>query len=665
MINKTEENQSETQSQSQTPPPIQEFALKIDDLRIQKGELVAVIGKIGSGKSSLLLSLLNELILTPGDFFEFSINPSIAYVEQKPWIINGSVRENILMGSPFDEKKYSEVITYSGLKPDLEILKGSDSAIIGDKGINLSGGQKVRLSLARALYQDKNIYLLDDPLSALDVNVGSFIMNQMVLKKLAGKTRVVVTHNLNHLSSFDRILLMMEGKVIFSGTYKEIQSQENFINIQNILKKTELEMDIKPSEVNQTKEEIDLSKPFVSVQVGDNNIDDLNVRKELEENQEVAFSSYFNYLSLGRMYNLMLLIAIMLVNMFFAGYSYYFYNQASKNHRADFNPTYFIQMFVAINLVLGMTQFLRILFCYLFGINISMKLHGLMLVRVLYSSINGFFNKNPIGKVLNRFSGDLMTIDTGISYNQSTLLQFTSTLIVNLILIVTFTKWFLGIFYLIIFYFLWKMRMSFSVANIIMKKYESVTKSPYYNLFSDFVNGNYIIKTYQKEDYYMQKTTQIVNKNFRCVLLNQGMKSWFSLRIFTSIFVFTIPVYTYVLLFNQESLFYISILVVSMIKLLNNTIYLMNVINNFENNMVSFERCFAYTQLPHEPGMKSITHEQEQLLNNETRIVEEGDKQLFDRLKIPQKIEKGVILFKGVGAKYSEDSEQVLKDLNF
>lgn len=180
------------------------------------------------------------------------------------------------------------------------------------------------------------------------------------------------------------------------------------------------------------------------------------------------------------------------------GYSYYFYNTASKNQEGDFDSSHFLKYFVIIQILMGLLNFLRILFCYLFGINISMKLHGTMLIRILYSSINSFFNKNPIGKVLNRLSGDLMQVDRSISYNLSNLTSRITLLVVNFLLILIFTNWWLGLFYLIIFYFLWRLRIKFSVANIILSKYESVTKSPYYALFSDFAHGNHIIRTFNK-----------------------------------------------------------------------------------------------------------------------------------------------------------------------
>ena len=222
----------------------------------------------------------------------------------------------------------------------------------------------------------------------------------------------------------------------------------------------------------------------------------------MKESQEVGISSFYRYIKLGKPRNLILLIVFLICGMITQGYSFYFYNSASKNHEGDFDSLHFLKYFVIIQMLLGIFNFLRIFIVYLFGINISTKLHGSMLIRVLYSSINSFFNKNSIGKVLNRMSGDLMKIDKEISFNIGTLLANVSSLFVNFLLILIFTSWWLGVFYLIVFYFLWILRQKFSVANIILSKYESVTKSPYYALFSDFTNGNHVIRTFEKQDYY-------------------------------------------------------------------------------------------------------------------------------------------------------------------
>ncbi|VDM94999.1 unnamed protein product [Thelazia callipaeda] len=198
-----------------------EVVLKDINLTVRKGELVAVVGKVGSGKS--------EMDKVSG---HVSISGSVSYVPQQPWIQNLSLMDNVLFGTPIDPKRYDTVINACALKPDLATLLAGDQTEIGEKGINLSGGQKHRVSLARAVYADSDIILLDDPLSAVDIHVGRHIFNHVISSQgglLAKKTRVLVTNGLHYLKYCDRIIVMKGGMVAEVGTFEElIQAQSEF-----------------------------------------------------------------------------------------------------------------------------------------------------------------------------------------------------------------------------------------------------------------------------------------------------------------------------------------------------------------------------------------------------------------------------------------------------
>lgn len=175
------------------------------NLSVRKGQLVAVVGPTGSGKSTLLSALLGELNKLQGDVI---VKGEVAYVPQSSWIPNDSLRNVILFGQPMDWERYRRTIKICGLEKDLELLEAGDLTEIGERGVNLSGGQKQRVSMARAVYQNADVYLLDDPLSALDNEVGAKMFAECVKKGLAGKTRVLVTHHLDILAQVDRIFIM-------------------------------------------------------------------------------------------------------------------------------------------------------------------------------------------------------------------------------------------------------------------------------------------------------------------------------------------------------------------------------------------------------------------------------------------------------------------------
>lgn len=147
----------------------------------------------------------------------------MALVQQTPWILNKSIRENILFGSEYDEDKYTETIKICQLRRDLEILPGGDQTEIGEKGINLSGGQKARVGLARAVYADRDLILMDDPISALDANVKKKIFKSVFMKKLATKTRILVTHAIDFLHMVDTIILIKDGRIVLHGPFHEVK----------------------------------------------------------------------------------------------------------------------------------------------------------------------------------------------------------------------------------------------------------------------------------------------------------------------------------------------------------------------------------------------------------------------------------------------------------
>ncbi|KAJ6821530.1 ABC transporter C family member 5-like [Iris pallida] len=188
-------------------------------LQVERGLRVAVCGVVGSGKSSFLSCILGEIPKVSG---EVRISGSVAYVSQSAWIQSGNIEENILFGSPMDKQRYKSALHACSLKKDLELLSHGDQTIIGDRGINLSGGQKQRIQLARALYQDADIYLLDDPFSAVDAHTGSELFKEYILTALASKTVVYVTHQVEFLPAADIILVLKEGHIIQAGRYDDL-----------------------------------------------------------------------------------------------------------------------------------------------------------------------------------------------------------------------------------------------------------------------------------------------------------------------------------------------------------------------------------------------------------------------------------------------------------
>ncbi|XP_070538467.1 ATP-binding cassette sub-family C member 5-like [Ptychodera flava] len=189
------------------------------DLTLNKGRIIGVCGSVGSGKSSLISAILSQMPLTSG---EVKIDGTIAYVSQQAWIFNDTLRENILFGERYEQERYKAAVFASALEEDIKQLPNGDLTEIGERGTNLSGGQKQRVSLARALYADRDIYLLDDPLSAVDAKVGQHIFNYYIRGALKGKSVIFVTHQLQYLSGCDNIYVMKDCRVLESGTHLQL-----------------------------------------------------------------------------------------------------------------------------------------------------------------------------------------------------------------------------------------------------------------------------------------------------------------------------------------------------------------------------------------------------------------------------------------------------------
>ena len=198
-------------------------ALQSVSLCAANGQLVGITGPVGSGKTSLLMAILGELPISSG---KISGAGKIALVSQTPWVYSGTVRDNIVFGNQFDVQKYNKVIEVCDLEKDIASFTKRDLTEIGQRGVILSGGQRARVSLARAIYSDADIYLLDDPLSAVDAKVGKRLFYKCIKEFLDGRMRILVTHQLQFLKEADSIVVLRNGSVVCEGTYSRIEKDK-------------------------------------------------------------------------------------------------------------------------------------------------------------------------------------------------------------------------------------------------------------------------------------------------------------------------------------------------------------------------------------------------------------------------------------------------------
>uniref|UniRef100_A0A8D0WNG2 ATP-binding cassette sub-family C member 5 n=1 Tax=Sus scrofa TaxID=9823 RepID=A0A8D0WNG2_PIG len=414
------------------------------DLEIEEGKLVGICGSVGSGKTSLISSVLGQMTLLEGSI---AVNGTFAYVAQQAWILNATLRDNILFGKEFDEERYNSVLNSCCLRPDLAILPNSDLTEIGERGANLSGGQRQRISLARALYSDRDIYILDDPLSALDAHVGNHIFNSAIQKHLKSKTVLFITHQLQYLADCDEVIFMKEGCITERGTHEELMNLNgDYATIFNNL----LLGETPPVEINSKKETSGSQK-----KTQDKGPKTGSVKKEKtvkpEEGQlvqmeekgqgSVPWSVYGVYIqAAGGPLAFLVILSLFMLNVGSTAFSNWWLsywikqgsgnttvtqeNRTSVSNSMKDNPLmeYYASIYALSMAVMLILKAVRGVVFVKGTLRASSRLHDELFRRILRSPMK-FFDTTPTGRILNRFSKDMDEVDVRLPFQAEMFIQ--------------------------------------------------------------------------------------------------------------------------------------------------------------------------------------------------------------------------------------------------
>jgi len=445
----------------------EKLILKDLNLDIKKGSFVAILGDVGSGKSSFLFSLAGEMKVPENVAMpEIIVNGDVSHVPQQSWILNTTVKNNILFGKEFDQEKYDEVVKYSCLQSDLDILINKDETEIGEKGVNLSGGQKARVSLARALYKDSDIYLLDDPLSAVDAHVGNFILKECFCGYLKNKTRVLVTHKFESLKYVDYIYIFNKGQIVREGTLETLQETEIFQEIKekyNMINRREEETAQKEEEEKTTekasKKEEKKELPSEDKEL----LEKLMLDEDKEEGAVGAhiWKMYFSYYG-GWCFYFVFLIMMIASTVSQAGSNFWlsYWSENAEKHSRN----YFFIGYTLFGVGYALLALIQVLMVKIQSIKFARFIHKEMFSKVIRAPINLFFDRIPSGRILNRFSKDLNVVDERLADTfQSTVEQFLSVLTSIGICVIVGSLW---VFPLAVLFFSFCYRLNKKFTNI-------------------------------------------------------------------------------------------------------------------------------------------------------------------------------------------------------
>ena len=623
-----------------------DVTLKNINLEIKPGEILGIIGEVGSGKSSLLQAILNCLILlNPKDCDGIHINGKMGYASQIPWIQNDTIKNNILFFNKYDPEKYDEILEKCQLKYDLDNFEGKDLTEIGEKGVNLSGGQKVRISLARMVYQNPDIYLFDDPISALDANVGKKIMKELIIKYLKGKTRVVVTHALQYLKYMDRIIYMKSGRIEWVGTFKEIQKQEFFGSMQKLSRlNNESSMNNSDSKDNQQnknviKEITSSGREIIKI-----------TKEEDEEIGSVKMSVYVDYSRyMGGAFFILMIAFIMTMwqankggsDLWLAFWSLPEHQEESQNDKRS--KWIFFGIYCGLNFSSVFYIFLRIYLLTVGIIRLGRYLHKDMIVRLIRAPINLFHETIPRGQIFNRLSKDLDSLNFSIFSVGDTLVCFLSC-IGSFVLCAIYDSF--SILYmpvvLVFGYFITKFYL---IGSRPLTRLEAISRSPILNIISETIPGYASIRAFEKENDYCAKFYSKVNDCFNINICLRGINMWLQEMFkFLSIF-YLIYLVVKACIDDSTTAQSVGITFTYSVVLQDNLGWSFSIAANLENIMISLERCLQYTRIKSEKPSKIKPKDDELIKNN-----------------WPQ---EGRIRFENYSVRYRPTTEIVLKNLNF
>ncbi|UJR20680.1 hypothetical protein I4U23_023801 [Adineta vaga] len=650
-----------------------EISLKDIYLTISRGSLVLIVGRVGSGKTTLLNGLLGELNKMNGSVnVHHVLENGFAYVSQESWVQQMSFRDNILFGKIYNEQWYKKVIHACALENDIKNLgPAGDQTLIGENGVTLSGGQKARLALARAVYQDKAIYLLDDPLSAVDVHVGRHLFSHCIRGALKYKTRIVCTHQIQFMEQADYVILMDNGRIIQTGKPSDIlSSAENLLLSSLHSSQTSIATTHKSTQ--------DLEEQVIQAETA------LQNEAEQRCTGTVKFEVWKRYfIAVGICLSFSVVFSVFLMqasrNIFDWWLSYWTSHQltftnltnitgqqslkilnpnivtildarpifgfATQSMDKDFKQ--FFMIYVGLAVANSLFTLARAFTFAYGGIAAARKLHKSLFNSLLSCTIS-FFDITPSGRILNRFSSDTWSVDDSLPFMMNILLANIFALLGTLILsCYGLPKFLIILIPLTIFYYFIQNYYRWTSREI--KRISSVTLSPVYAHFGETISGLATIRAFRHVTRFVDQNFILVSHSLRAQFASLIASSWLGFRLqligivmVAGISIIGVLEHVYTIQGSNPALVGLSLsYILSVTGLLNG---LISSFTETEKEMVGVERVTAYIdELPPEEDISD-----QYIILNE-----------------PREQEGTTIEYRHVMMKYAIDHKLALNDITF
>ncbi|KLO19493.1 multidrug resistance-associated ABC transporter [Schizopora paradoxa] len=629
------------------------FELRDLQLDVPRGAFVAIVGRVGSGKSSVLQGLVGEMRRVSG---EVIFGGSVAYVPQAAWIMNATLKENILFGHDYDEKWFNECVRACQLEHDIGMLPNGVETEIGEKGINLSGGQKARVSLARSVYSNADVVLLDDPLSAVDAHVGKALLEECFSNggPVAGKTRVLVTHALHVLPQTDYIYVMENGVIAEQGTYQTLMKDgrafSQLIEEYGAEEEEDNEAEEAPALESGPQSSSSTSSTKASIEVVDKEKDTKDatptaatpLMSEEERNRgAVPLSVYSNYLRhAGGVLWAPVIIAILTLmqgasvgNNLFLGF---WTNLSIKGFREG--------DYMAVYAALGVAQAL-FSFCASFIFSLVALYGGLRIFKAALSGVlrspMSFFDTTPMGRIVSRLSKDQDVLDDQLS---TVLYQLLSTFsnVLGTVGLVFYTFPLLGIIFAPLSVLYYGVSLFYRRTSVETKRLDSLMRSALYASFSEALTGLSTVRAYRAQNRFILSAENGMDLENKAYYMTVSIQRWLSVRldILGNILILGIALFAagFRDTVNPSKVGVVLSYSLTITQVFSDMVsqYAQN-----EQNMNAAERVLYYVDLPHEGDLTT------------------------PKDPPPSWPEHGAVSFKNVKLAYREGLPLVLKDVSF